>query len=54
LYTAVKCIDLYGPITEENDDGFVIGLGDVNISSAIQQLLIMVICDFLVDFNTFK
>lgn len=52
LYTAVKEINLYnGPI---EDDDFIIGLGDVNISSALEQLLICIVCDFEVDVRTLK
>lgn len=54
VYCAVRCVDLFGPPTEENEDGFIIGVGDSHISSAVQQMLIRVICNFEVDFNTFK
>jgi len=48
VYTAIKCIDLY------HNDEFIVGRERVNESQALEQLLIMVICDFEVDFNTFK
>lgn len=48
VYQAVKEISLY------HKDEFIVGRCQVHIDSALEQLLIMVICDFEVDFNTFK
>lgn len=54
VYCAVKCVDLFGPITEDNDDGFIVGYGDSHDSVALEQMLISVICNFDVDFTKFK
>lgn len=54
LYCAVRCVDLFGPDKSECSDGFVVGYGDSNISSAVEQMLINVICNFDVDFTKFN
>jgi len=51
LYNAVKYIDLF---SDDTDKSFIVGRGDVTYDSAVEQLLIMVICDYHVDFKTFK
>lgn len=47
-YSALKAIDLY------KGDEFIVGRGMVNERQALEQLLIMVITDFEVDFRDFK
>lgn len=54
LYQAIKCVDLFGPDTSECEDGFIVGYGDSHETSALEQMLLNVICNFDVDFNTFK
>lgn len=49
LYSAIKCITL---IDSNGED--VIGYMDTHINSALEQLLISVICNFDVDFTKFK
>lgn len=49
LYSAIKCISLI-----DSNDEEIIGYGNVTESSALEQLMINVICNFDVDFNTFK
>lgn len=48
VYSAIKSIDLF------KDEEFIVGRAMVNESQALTQLLIMVICDFEVDFREFK
>lgn len=48
LYNAVKEITLY-----ENNE-FVIGYGDLTYSSALEQMLIRVICNFEINFKEIK
>jgi len=48
VYTAIKCIDLL------HDGELIVGRMNVHESQALTQLLLMVICDHEVDFNTFK
>jgi hypothetical protein len=48
MYHAVKCIDLF------HGEEFIIGRGDVYDEWAVEALVIMVICDFEVDFSTFN
>jgi len=48
VYQAVKQIELY------HKNVFIVDRCQVHIDSALEQLLIMVICDFEVDFNLFK
>lgn len=48
VYTALKSIDM------SHNGEFVVGRVQVNEYDALEQLLIMVICDHEVDFNTFK
>jgi len=48
VYHAVKSIDLF------KGDEFIVGRGDVYDGWALEQLIIMVVCDHEVDFETFK
>jgi len=48
VYTAIKSIDLY------HRAEFIVGYTMVNEFQALEQLLIMVICEHEVDFNKFK
>jgi hypothetical protein len=56
LYTAIKYIDLFDTtlVHSECEDGFIIGRMNVTEKSALSQLMIIVICDFHVDFRKFK
>ena len=48
VYCAVKSCDLF------YKGEFIIGYGDSHITSCLEQLLIGVICNFEIDFNTLK
>lgn len=49
LYVAIKDISLHDRKGEE-----IVARGDVHFDSALEQLMIMVICEFEVDFTKFK
>ena len=54
LYDAVKCISIFDKSLEtETADGFIIGYGDLTYKSAVQYLLISVICNYEVDIKKF-
>lgn len=54
LYNAVKCISIYDKSLEnETTDGFIIGYSGVTYKSAVEQLLISVICNYEVDIKKF-
>lgn len=53
-FAGIVRLDLYGPSSPENSDGFVFGLDWRQESSAYKNIIIEAICDYLVDFTNWK